>query len=484
MSIKKYTTGDIRADIGMPYRSVENIRITSCEGTHGRLYLTVCADETTAPDEIQRLAGQPVHVRLADGTLIFAGTCKSAGLENRAGYKSVHMEAAGMSEKMDRGPKDRVFQDPGKTLAGIARLVAGEYGAEITLDSDVSIPHIISQNKETDWAFLKRLAASYKKVLHADILEDGIRIFMGKTGLREHGETVLSKGMPYRDVSEMARMEIIEGSAESYMIDRMRAEAESLTVSAGDNAGVYTVRTSEITADRGILVNRVEYGYPESIRPDTESVSEPGFSNSVLQGTVTAAEGNMVQVQYDTDSNMGAPAWIPYESAVSNSFYSMPDEGDRVFVYYENNGKAVCLGSRHVNTGHPDMQKPDEKVLTNHDKMIKFTQTGVTLSVTRKLTDNESAAAVSVEMDDEGSITITSGRGISWYSEKSIVLGAGFPPHGYVFTIRYMRFAHVGFPIQKSMDYGIFAPPHGLSQLITSFFGSQCQGIHPALLFA
>lgn len=48
----------------------------------------------------------------------------------------------------------------------------------------------------------------------------------------------------------------------------------------------------------------------------------------------------------------------------------------------------------------------------------------------------------------------------------------------------YMESVHVGFPIQRSVDQGIFAPPHGFSQLITSFFGSQCQGIHPALFLA
>ena len=34
-----------------------------------------------------------------------------------------------------------------------------------------------------------------------------------------------------------------------------------------------------------------------------------------------------------------------------------------------------------------------------------------------------------------------------------------------------------GFPIQKSTDQQIFAPPRRLSQLITSFFASQSLGI-------
>ena len=42
----------------------------------------------------------------------------------------------------------------------------------------------------------------------------------------------------------------------------------------------------------------------------------------------------------------------------------------------------------------------------------------------------------------------------------------------------------VSFLIRKSADRRIFAPHRSLSQLVTSFFGSQCQGIHLMLLFA
>ena len=45
-----------------------------------------------------------------------------------------------------------------------------------------------------------------------------------------------------------------------------------------------------------------------------------------------------------------------------------------------------------------------------------------------------------------------------------------------------MESFHAGFPIRISPDLGLFAPPRSFSQLAASFFGSQCQGIHPALL--
>ena len=41
-----------------------------------------------------------------------------------------------------------------------------------------------------------------------------------------------------------------------------------------------------------------------------------------------------------------------------------------------------------------------------------------------------------------------------------------------------------GSPIRRSPDQSPFAAPRSFSQLIASFLGNQCHGIHPALLFA
>ena len=45
-------------------------------------------------------------------------------------------------------------------------------------------------------------------------------------------------------------------------------------------------------------------------------------------------------------------------------------------------------------------------------------------------------------------------------------------------TRRHRWQGKVGFPIRKSADQGLFSAPHGLSQSITSFIASCCQGIH------
>ena len=53
-----------------------------------------------------------------------------------------------------------------------------------------------------------------------------------------------------------------------------------------------------------------------------------------------------------------------------------------------------------------------------------------------------------------------------------------------VSLIRWLVFNQPGFPIRKSTDQRIFAPPRSLSQLITSFIASESQGIRHTLLIA
>ena len=59
-----------------------------------------------------------------------------------------------------------------------------------------------------------------------------------------------------------------------------------------------------------------------------------------------------------------------------------------------------------------------------------------------------------------------------------------FPSCTYVFSTGSMILHHRGFPIRISPDRSLFAAPRGFSQLVTSFIGSWCQGIHLMLLLA
>ena len=59
-----------------------------------------------------------------------------------------------------------------------------------------------------------------------------------------------------------------------------------------------------------------------------------------------------------------------------------------------------------------------------------------------------------------------------------------FPTHTYVFSGRFIALRYEGFPIRTSTGRSLFAAHRSFSQLIASFIGSWCQGIHLMLFFA
>ena len=72
-------------------------------------------------------------------------------------------------------------------------------------------------------------------------------------------------------------------------------------------------------------------------------------------------------------------------------------------------------------------------------------------------------------------------RNLGWFLFLRVLRcfsSPGSPPIPIWFSIGSMILHHRGFPIRKSTDRCLFTAPRGLSQLVTSFFGSWCQGIH------
>ena len=82
------------------------------------------------------------------------------------------------------------------------------------------------------------------------------------------------------------------------------------------------------------------------------------------------------------------------------------------------------------------------------------------------------------------SLATTGGISVDFSSSPYLDVSVQAVPHIRLFCSTYVTHAFpcVGFPIRISADYRSFAAPRSFSQLVTSFIGSQCQGI-PLVLF-
>ena len=78
-------------------------------------------------------------------------------------------------------------------------------------------------------------------------------------------------------------------------------------------------------------------------------------------------------------------------------------------------------------------------------------------------------------------------RNLFWFLFLTLLrcFSSGGSPHTPIYSVydTYLL-GYVSFLIQTSAAQRIFAPPRSFSQLITSFVGSRCQGIRPALFLA
>ena len=427
VNIKKYTVGDITLQITIKHGSVLALEIISSQGEHGKLALTMEVEESMETAQAQGLVGTDIYVGLKDGSRMFAGVCSQAALSNQAGYKTLQVTAYTSSIKMDKEAKKKTFQNPSKTFKQVADAIAEGYGAAVTLDQDCQISQVLYQQNETDWGFLKRIAAAEGKTVYVDTASLSPNIYIGKLGFRSFGAEVLGESLgSSRDTGEMALAEANGQAAEGYMFDTYECYCSALDASAGDRIDDVTViKSGRIRLEKGVLENRITYAYEEGIKPTQEESTQPSLNRSVLTGKVRTISGNQIQVELDTDGGAGDMVWVPYESYISNSFYCMPDEGDTVFLYYENNGNMVCLGSRHASTESPDFEKPREDVLTNHDKMIKLGEKKACLTATREHHDGENPNEVSIIMDDDTGITLQSGREIKIKAKENLNLFTG-----------------------------------------------------------
>ena len=409
MNIGRITIAMLHIECGITYTHIQKLHIRGSAGGHCRLEAVLELSQTVT----QVSAGKETTVSLPDGTVIFKGKSTAAGISHSNGYRTVTLTAYDSSMETDQKKENRTFQDASISLEALAAHLLQSYKGTAIIEKNSAVGKILHQKEETDWAFLKRVAAGKGMKLYADCRSSSPLIYAGAKGIRRFPEEIL-KEIQSKTVNagEIRNRNNAGKDTQNYECEVFQCDTEELTAATGDLVGNYIVTAHHISSHKGIVTNTLTLARKDCAAPSQEESSQPDFVTGVLEGTVTAVSGNRIQVAFDTDAGLGGPRWIPYENTLNNSFYCMPDEGDRVFVYYENAGNIICLGSKRKDTAHPDFDKPEEKVLTNHKKMIKFKMESLEITSDRILHEEESDARVSIEMKDAEGITITSGKDI------------------------------------------------------------------------
>ncbi|AJQ29481.1 RHS repeat-associated core domain-containing protein [Pelosinus fermentans] len=428
--------GRLKVEFAKEYLRVKHIHILDGANEHGHMELTLISKRLLTVAEVLELEDAPVKVTDADGTNVFVGICQSVGLNNEADYSELVLEAKSLSILADRKKISRTFQSTVKTLSEVANTVMAAYGIQVEVAEDIQIEQMLYQNAETDWQFLRRIANQYGAYLFTDSKSDLLRLAVGTYpfACKELGaETRKKPADSGKDILKYIQIQQnVDDQAEAYQFETEGKTSYDLTIGAGyqlESQGerVRWSQRSEIVSVGETAENRLTLAHLEGCRPDREKSAGALNQRDAIKGKIIRVQGTQIKVHFycDAEQDEATAMWLPFENTMNNYFYSMPDEGDEVFVYYENNGKAVALGSRRANSAtHGDYVDPASKMMNSTNKMLKMTPGSCELVAARGAYDQGGGNQALIQMTDAGGIVIKSTQDIHVQADKRLKLVA------------------------------------------------------------
>ena len=189
MTIGRITLAMLQIRCGISYTSIQSICITGKAGEHCFLEAVLELPESVSSAG----AGSEVTVSLPDGRVIFKGKSISAGIRHQNGYRTVNLKAYDSSMDTDRKKENRTFQDASIMLEDLSAHLLQNYGGTGSFEKNSATGKILHQKEETDWAFLKRVAAGKGMKVYSDCRSTTPALYFGSKGIRHFSEDIIKE---------------------------------------------------------------------------------------------------------------------------------------------------------------------------------------------------------------------------------------------------------------------------------------------------
>ncbi len=413
------------------YTAVQDIKITRAVNEHAEASVTVQIRDGREEEYLGMLAGE-TWVRIIgtsgqDGavhTVLFHGIVTDFSFSHDSRGTTMYLALASGTVLMDMEPHFRVFQNENALCASIHEGITGAYPdgrATCTEGGSDRTRGILIQYRETDWEFLKRMAAASGRCLVPDALQKGVRYTVGlpegtgrdipadhirtRLDMREYMEKTRG-GMTWLCTGDMP--ELVVTDREICRIgDRMSYQGREYHICRIETAYRECLHTYHLRRKEALSPLPVPHG----------SITGCSFDASV-----TGVQRDRVQVEIAGDewNARDGKAWFPYATVYSSpdgtGWYCMPEPGDSVRLHVpESEEDSFVMSAVHRETDAA-RQNPDYKSFkTKYGKEILFTPDSILM------TNNQ---GMMVEMNDSEGIMITSDRDIVVEAKENLTISS------------------------------------------------------------
>lgn len=342
---------------------------------------------------------------------IFRGTISGLTIEEMGNLTKLEIRAKSKTSILDDELHDRLFCNRDQNYKDIVKYLvsANQNTSVIHAKGSKESCNIVTQYRETDWKFLKRLASQLNDVLVPDCSNSKACFYFGFPDKKQMELDVVSyKFCDVNDIQEyvVESRDIMELCVPVVIKDhKLYVYAIESRLSGSELLHKYYLRTRQ-----GFIVPRL----------DNEKII-----GASLLGTVSDVKKE--KVKFDCacrcEVNNYGTIWFPYATMYSSpdgtGWYCMPDKGDRIRLYFpdcmENNSYAIS--AVHIECQENLRKNPEEKSLrTKYDKEIRLTPNKI------MITNNK---GLSIVLDDEMGISIKSDGQVKIAAEEGIDIECG-----------------------------------------------------------
>lgn len=358
---------------------------------------------------------------------LFYGVVNHLRIEVENGICMIQISVSSGTLLMDFKEHIRSFQSKEFTFKDLLDVCSNGYedAAKIMMaGKNKRIPHFIMQYRETDWSFLKRLAAMNQTVVFADCSTKGVKYHFGipdrKSGDEEIIEYQTQFDMEDYWIRKKNGVEIRPEDTMSYIWESRESHklGENKNI---DGRSLYIWKIE--TALRG---NELYHTCFMKLRsgfqvPLQQNANLSGIS---LSGSVKKVDADKVQIIINSDEYKHKKhlCWFSFSSVYSSDdgtgWYCMPEVGDTVRLYFPTvKEQDAYVASAYHEEGTSLRTRPERKFWRNKEgKEIRLSPENILI------TDNDGTY---IELSDKEGIQMVSEGSISIYANGSLNISAG-----------------------------------------------------------
>ncbi len=345
---------------------------------------------------------------------------------------TVDLNLCSGTQLMDYEEHIRSFQKEDLTYSSLLNICAQGYEEPARIMTEGNgriIPHFIMQYQETDWEFIKRLAAMNHTVIFADCSTRGEKYHFGIPDRKSDLEVTLSE---YR----------IKYDMEEYWYKKNRGLAVHTVDTMSyiwESREVHKLGDKKLIDGREVFIWKIEsFIRGNELYHTCYMKSRSGFQvishNNMyiagvsLLGMVSKVKDEKVQIKIYSDENKDKSGfcWYSYSTVYSSpngpGWYCMPEIGDTVRLYFPTNKEEdAYVASAYHEEGAGLRTKPECKFWRNKEgKEIQLAPDCILLTNNDgtyiKLSDEEG-----IEIVSEGSVTVCAGGSLNITSSGSSI---------------------------------------------------------------